>query len=376
VAAALAGIGLLLVLSMLGTSSLLWTAHRFLPERADVIDRELQRWSAVEARRAPFDWAPYRAFVRQLRDYPEAASSRTGMEAYDSESLQEVARWMNSACSFKDWSARIDVGFDNRHWPFIFGTPQGGSLRRKLLSTVMAQDYFRGGGYSSAFTRSATERRLYCIWRGDLPSLRWSAEQLKEAVDLLDRLEAARPSLRDEIEVEYLLRCRDLLQVHRSGLDPEGLLRDRKPGLRSLYCRSVMIVQMLRRLEEARVDALARASRPWEEIWPKLDFTWHASAPLPPIYGLLDQSLLRYEGEAALRRCLLRTSLAVAQYSLAAGRFPERLEDLVPHYLPALPRCPLTGVVLSYHDGTVSSPEVDDHLRSWVVGRSEPAAIR
>lgn len=353
-----------------------WASRASLNARADDLERGLRAASLQESRRAPWDWAPYGDIVARLRSDVDHTLKDNPLPCHSNEDIRGIVAWNASGCSLQGWVARVDVSFKNRHWSFIFGIPQDIPVSKRLLSHAMAQDFFHGGGYASAFHRTALERELHQLWHGDLPIHRWNAAELQECIATLDRLEAARPSLRDEIETEHLLRCRDILEVLRSGKDPEHLLKHQTPGVRSIYSRTIMVAQLLRRMDESRDDLLALAARPWDDIWGLLDPAWHEGLPTPPVYFYLDQLLLSYEGQAALRRTLLRTALAVAQYGQDAGHFPDRLEDLVPHYLPALPRCPLTGVVLSYRDGAVSSPEVDDLLRTWLVRRPDPPPAR
>lgn len=349
-------------------------ARSALTEREFRVEQDLSLRSVQESRRAPCDWPPYGEYLCDLRLDPAAQWTLAPLPWHSLNNLQETLTWTASGCPFGGWVARLDVGFGNRHAPYIFGgIPVSTPIRERLLSTALAQDFLRGGGYYTAFHRAEVETRLHYTWHSGLAIQSWTPAALRDCIDTIDRLEAARPSLRGEIEVEHLLRCRDVLAVLRSGKDPEGLLKGREPGLRSIFSRRVMVAQLLRRMEESRDDLLALAERPWEEIWGGLEWSWHASAPVPPVFDYMDRCLLAYEGRAALRRSLLRTALAVAQYGVETGHFPERLEDLIPHYLPALPRCPLTGVVLSYRDGEVRSPEVDDSLRTWLVRRPEPA---
>ncbi len=44
----------------------------------------------------------------------------------------------------------------------------------------------------------------------------------------------------------------------------------------------------------------------------------------------------------------MSVALAASRYRLAHGRLPDRIEDLVPEYLPAVPRDPFDGLPLRY----------------------------
>lgn len=79
------------------------------------------------------------------------------------------------------------------------------------------------------------------------------------------------------------------------------------------------------------------------------------SAFLQELLSYVAQHFKQYpRRQAGLRSAL--TALAVERYRLKHGRWPERLEDLVPAFLPALPTDPYTGSPLVYRqndDGIV-----------------------
>ena len=72
------------------------------------------------------------------------------------------------------------------------------------------------------------------------------------------------------------------------------------------------------------------------------------------IYPALGRVYL-LDGVARMRWTLMRVATAVAWYESEKGQVPERLEELIPRYLPRVPICPLTGLPLGYRHGTVWS---------------------
>ena len=67
--------------------------------------------------------------------------------------------------------------------------------------------------------------------------------------------------------------------------------------------------------------------------------------------GLGVAPLFTQDLEIQMRAEILKIALAVAQYRQAKGAFPKKLEDLVPNFLPELPRDPLTGSTFEYLAG-------------------------
>jgi hypothetical protein len=365
VAVAAGILGLLAAVAAIVIGTLLWSARRKLDERSAWVEAELQRRSREAAAVPDFDWAPYREFLAQLRT--DSWSIRSTFPYYASnDHVRSILVWRDAGSSLAHWSVTDDVGPDNSAWPYIFGVPDAADVPRFLRGAPMAQDFFRGGGFAGAIFRASAERRLHCGWRYLLERSTLSPEVLTSCVELLDRLEAARPSLKDEIELEHLLRCREVLEIYRTGQDPRRRLETLAPGFRSFYMRAMLFGQVLGRLDGLRSDALFRVDHPLEEVWAWLSAPSEPSFPLAGIYDAMDRSVFQFEVLSSLRRRLLRTALAVARYQAATGALPDRLDQLVPAYLPEIPVCPLTGAPLSYSSGTVSAP-VADPLATWTV---------
>lgn len=126
--------------------------------------------------------------------------------------------------------------------------------------------------------------------------------------------------------------------------------------------------------------ALERSARPaWEKF--RLRFlgglTGRGKLLADILTGLAYPAIAQYCG-AELRLAaqfeLIRTSVALEQFRLEQGKCPERLEQLVPDFLPALPIDPFTGDPLVYTNsaerpGVLHSvgPDLVDHggLTEW-----------
>jgi hypothetical protein len=360
--------GLLLFLVAASLGGFFWTVHRKLDLRT--VEHELRACSERAAARRAFDWPPYLEMLDLIRTDVALAKKALGSSQFSGDQIRGIVVWQAQGCRMDTWSATIDVGFDNRHWPFLIGAAPSLGASQLLLQTVFAQDFFQGGGFSSVLFRSALERRLHCCWRERLEQRLLTPEELDLCINILDRLETARPSLRDELDVEYLLRCKTVLEIRSTSNDPDHVFQTLVPGLRSLYSRSLLFAQVMNQLEELRVSEIELSSGPSTELWRRLSQPLEASPALNGFFPWMDKGILGFEVQSSLRRRLLRTALAVARYGAATGEFPSRLEDLVPCYLPSVPVCPMTGNPLSYTAGVVSA-DVEDQLAQWTLRRPE-----
>jgi hypothetical protein len=59
------------------------------------------------------------------------------------------------------------------------------------------------------------------------------------------------------------------------------------------------------------------------------------------------QELLSEDGVEVQWR-LMQTAVALARYRGEKGKLPQHLSDLIPGFLPAIPKCPTSGVELGY----------------------------
>jgi len=351
---------------------LVWRAGEHLEDRRQEVEEELRRCSERSAALPPFDWEPYRELVRAARENPARLHAELGPASL-ARDVRDSEGWKARGCPLGTAVAATDVDFFNRHWPVVFGKIRVGPVRQALLQTAAAQEAFRGGGLWSALERASLERWAHCGWHAMLEGGALARAELEDLAGLLDRLEAARRPLADELEVEYLLRSRMVLEIYRTGKDREGVLETQAPGWRSLWSRRVYFSRVLRRLERQRNLMVALASGPGSELWRQKDEVARDLSPCSPLFGCVDQAVLQFEGESMLRRRLLRTAVAAAQYAAEEGRPPSGVVDLVPRFLPSLPRCPLTGTPLSC-SGEGISGDVEDRLSAWPISRRHSGA--
>jgi hypothetical protein len=100
------------------------------------------------------------------------------------------------------------------------------------------------------------------------------------------------------------------------------------------------------------------------------------------LFGLLLPAILRagqsFRRDQAVLRCAV-VALAAERYRLAHGRWPERLDDLVPAYLAAVPIDPFDGQRLRYKrvaDGLlVYSVGPDSHDNGGAFNRKDISAV-
>lgn len=160
------------------------------------------------------------------------------------------------------------------------------------------------------------------------------SEALAAALRALDRLEP--PSMEEACRLHFVLARHDLLR----GIGAE------EPGARHLWSET------LRR--KAALDALDREALAAAVIWRRPSSERLAEATrLDEMLKSADQPRWRtwhglahyvqWENDRRAELALIRTALALAWHERETGRFPDRLEDLVPARLPALPLDLRTG---------------------------------
>lgn len=144
----------------------------------------------------------------------------------------------------------------------------------------------------------------------------------------------------------------DVIVARASERDAMRAIYQLRDQLTSQQCHAwIRLVQEQERAAEPLADVIAR-SRAWNDRalgWDarlRLRF-WEATGSCRGGYLLLERT---WRFNLAARR-LLACELAIHLYSLEQGRPPEKLEELVPEYLPAVPLDPFTDSPLIYRRG-------------------------
>jgi hypothetical protein len=221
------------------------------------------------------------------------------------------------------------------------------ALRLLLVRAAWAEDLTREGTYdghgSGIVLRVSNPFLLGRVlgWE-TLP-----ATEARRAREVLDRLEAHRPSLAFELSVERAFVRRALASVE---LEPPN-----DPDAHSFWSGRVRRAQALDRWEEVMdraariVDRLAAGDRSALE-----DVVRVASddplADSTPLRWLLSNHI-----ETAARSVVVRTALAVEEWTALHGAPPAALSDLVPTLLDEVPRDPFGSGPVRYADGMVWS---------------------
>jgi len=246
----------------------------------------------------------------------------------------------------------------------------GEALHLLILLLGMEQIWMRFDG-ASLTADAAVE------WSRVLDGHALDAADAKELCGLLDRLESSRPQLLEQARRQSLFRRIDALdftQPDESGNAPSGP----DPGWRQLWTRRLVALEVLR-IIDSDLRELTRICElpPHEQFDAALNLensipddrfriqrrSAHWKLPVEPIEFRLESYL-----RMMLRMCRIATALA--WYGVENGRKPERLEELVPRYLPRLEPCPVTGQPVRYERGTLISPGFEESKdMTWLVRR-------
>lgn len=235
---------------------------------------------------------------------------------------------------------------------------RGAALRVLAALTALGADLERAGGAMPSILGARPMkvglRHIAAVAAsGPLP-----VEATRELADVLDRLAAVRPRGSDLVEVE---RSTGFGVVTDDALDRDERL---DVGWRHLWSARVFRAAAL----EEGDAAWSRVAAIVEGTDPELRDAEEAASAL---WSGLEHPLVRNHLRAVpvvLRQVvrvqtswrLARTALALRLHADVHGRLPDRLDALVPAFLPVVPRDPWTGRPLRY----VAGPPA----RVWSVG--------
>jgi len=242
-----------------------------------------------------------------------------------------------------------------------------------LGGMAFGQDYGRSGLLLHTLVASVVDGILVSSLRDVLEDYSLPAADFSALAAGLDRLEASRPDALDCWEGEVLYMRSSLLEgpwasffrTFSIGLQPTT--KPQRPSWRFLFSERITRAHALNHVPElfAGLPDL-RPLPPWQRP---------ASAPDPvpevlrlknPLLAVLTPAVrrpLENDARSQLGRTLLRVAVSIAWFEAEKGRSPDRLEDLVPGYLPRVPVCPVTGLPLRYKGGklwSVGKNRIDD----------------
>ena len=229
------------------------------------------------------------------------------------------------------------------------------AAERLVLVLGWAGDVARHGDLEHYELLWEVEREGARVARDILGSHAFSGSDLETVSRWLDRLAAARPSLFQAIRVDSALERMFVIDpAFEAAVFVSDGLGPTKPAWRDLWCPTLH--------DARRVSALARAVRAHEGLaglppWKRQEAA-RVRLDALDLRACQSRELPRedlYFWDALARTCmdLLRIGVAVAWYEVEQGRFPERLESLVPRYLPSIGMCPLTGRPFVHESGGI-----------------------
>lgn len=194
-----------------------------------------------------------------------------------------------------------------------------------------------------------------------------AAAELRKVASFVDRVDANRPTVRERLAAEDASLRMATLESEREGRD--FFVWEQDVSWNYLWSARLARAAALIQLKKAFSDLAQVEVRPvpeWEQA--------AAGIARDPSFRLiavtLEDAVRDYAKEAKRRTSLrlLRTALGIALYQAETGRKPDSLKDLVPKYLPELPRDDTSGDLLNFEAGRVWSRQTQKH--PWSIERS------
>jgi hypothetical protein len=184
-------------------------------------------------------------------------------------------------------------------------------------------------------------RGLEYILKAGLP-----APELRRLAEQLDRTLEARPSFADAFDAEHLMDRAEVLRVLHLKENASGFVR-RKPGWKEFFSWRILLVKCLKELDEEYSSKLEAESRD--------------RLTTSALLGELEVRE-RDDREVLCWWALARTATAIALFRAERGE-PDRLEDLVPSYLPRV----APGLTLL--NGSLRIPLTPEQVFTWEIRR-------
>jgi len=246
-------------------------------------------------------------------------------------------------------------------------------LAAARTALAFSQDFGRSGLLIHSLIQCVGESITTFALQDVLSSHGISVPELVAFADALDRLAAGRPDFLDCWPGEVIYAEQQLLNLPWEAFDNSGFSlgspprRTRLPSWRCLFSREITRAQALGLLIPRLTQAMAlRGLPPWERVAaapPHSKDSESVGNLMADALSVSVWNVVHRDAVTLLGRVLLRVSVAIAWYEGERGRYPERLEDLVPRFLSKVPVCPLTGLPLRYQGGkvwSVGKNRVDD----------------
>ncbi|HLY09869.1 MAG TPA: hypothetical protein VKW04_11240 [Planctomycetota bacterium] len=234
-------------------------------------------------------------------------------------------------------------------------------LESLALGISLGHDTARGGLIGHFLVQLACERAEEDALRELLKSHDFTAHELGGLARALDQLRATRPEVGPAFDAEEASVYRFLSDWGLSGAPSPGAALH-VPAIRSwkwLYSQRLALSGALGELDRLFGEARGIASLP-PTLKPSAMQKIIAQADLHenPMIWLWLQAANRVcyrDAVAQMGWTLMTVSVAIARFDAEEGTPPDTLEDLVPRYLPKVPRCPFSGQALGYSQGRVWS---------------------
>ena len=239
----------------------------------------------------------------------------------------------------------------------------GQAVEILALGTAMAHDTGRFGTVLNHLVMIVCEGIAAETMREVLAGHSFEAKDLESFARKIDRLRDARPSIGDAFRVEDPTIRRSLIDIAASGRSDLGTQYLRSSvserSWRYLFSRRLAYAGALEEFEALFRDIQTVAGQP-THLRPGAmkGICERVMTSKNPVFLNLTPTLARVhlrDNVTFTSMTLMRVATAIAWYESEKGRVPERLDELVPRYLPRVPACPLTGLPLGYHDGAVWS---------------------
>jgi hypothetical protein len=279
---------------------------------------------------------------------------------------------VNTLQSFLLAAAEVERGFGR----------DAEALRILCAALAVAGDFRRRVDPHSFTEGLGIEMAAAAQWRLILSQHALTGGELEKACRLLDRIEEIRPTLLDAARLQFQSDRTELVAYYPGSVRPGA----ETPGWRHLGMWTFKLSEMVNQIDEDFQSLLDLERLPWhlrKGEWAMMEDARERGRMLGSrrwgdYYGGLPLKSSQYEKVTYVRRFteLVRVASAVAWYEVEKQRFPDRLEDLVPRYLPQVPICPHTGMPFAYSEGRIEFEEehwngsnLETVRADWVVQR-------